>query len=421
PDFDQFDRGEVPDVLYCGMLQYDGDLKIPRCYLVAPPVIDRTMSEYLCAEEVPTFAISETQKYGHVTYFWSGNRSGYIDEHFETYVEIPSDNIEFDRAPAMKASEIADKTIELLESGRYRFGRINFANGDMVGHTGNLAATIEAVEKVDRCIGRLIEAVTALEGIVVFTADHGNADIMFTEKGGVRAPVTSHTLNPVPFVIVDPANEGDYTLAEVDNPGLANVAATLLNLLGYHAPEDYAPSLIRFPREPHHRRPLYHGAIVNLGLETTRLPNDELLALEIVRHLGGAVIVAVDEKEQVCLIRQFRHAADGWIWELPAGVLEHFEPPVVTAKRELLEEAGLEAKEWQALGPIFTSPGFCTEQLHLFLARDLSHHAPQQEQYEFIEIHWKPMAEALEMAVNGEISDAKTIIGLFRAADRLVT
>ena len=418
-EFDAFDRGRVPDVLYCGMLQYDGDLKIPGRYLVAPPVIEHTMSEYLCAEEVPSFAVSETQKFGHVTYFWNGNRSGYIDEKLETYIEIPSDNIEFDRKPAMKAREITAETIELLRSGHYRFGRINFANGDMVGHTGNLQAAIEAVETVDRCTGELIEVVQALDGIVIFTADHGNAEQMFTEKNGVRAPVTSHTLNPVPFVIVDPANDGDYVMAEIGQPGLANVAATVLNLLGYRAPPDYEPSLVEFPREPLRRQLIYPGAIVNLGLETTRLPNGELLALEIVRHPGGAVVVAVDDEERVCLMRQFRHAADGWIWELPAGVLELFEPPVSTAKRELREEAGLEAREWDDLGPIFTSPGFSTEELHLFLARGLTHHAPQREKHEFIEIHWTPLEEAMEMALGGEIEDAKTIIGLCRAAARL--
>jgi 2,3-bisphosphoglycerate-independent phosphoglycerate mutase len=244
-DFSAFDRGDRPDVLYAGMLQYDGDLMVPKRYLVAPPAIDRTIGEYLCAEGVSSFAISETQKYGHVTYFWNGNRSGYLCPDLETYVEIPSDRIEFDKAPKMKAYEITEKTIELLHSGA-RFGRLNFANGDMVGHTGVMEAAVAAVEAVDECVARLVQEVEKLQGIAVLTADHGNADVMFTEKDGERITKTSHTLNPVPFIIVDPLYEKEYRMAEVEHPGLANVAATLLNLLGYRAPEDYEPSLIEF-------------------------------------------------------------------------------------------------------------------------------------------------------------------------------
>jgi len=242
--FDKFDRGRRPDVFFAGMLEYDGDLKVPRNYLVVPPVIERTVSEYLCAEGVRSFAISETQKYGHVTYFWNGNRSGYIDKTLETYIEVPSDNLPFDQAPAMKAREITDQAIELLQSGDYRFGRLNFANGDMVGHTGNLSATVSAMETVDQCLGRLVETIEALGGILVFTADHGNAEDMFREKDGERLMTTSHTLNPVPFVIHDPGYREEYTMADVEEPGLSHVAATLLNLLGYKAPDDYQPSLI---------------------------------------------------------------------------------------------------------------------------------------------------------------------------------
>jgi len=246
-DLDEFDRGPLPNILYAGMMEYDGDLHIPPNFLVWPPAIDRTISEYLCAEGVTSFAISETQKFGHVTYFWNGNRSGYIDEHLETYVEIPSDKIEFDKAPKMKALEITQKTIELLKTRRYRFGRLNFANGDMVGHTGVMEAAIIAVETVDSCIGRLIEEVMRLDGVAVVTADHGNSDEMFTvDSKGNRKPKTSHTLNPVPFVIVDSGYSGEYSMAGLEKRGLSNVAATLLNLLGYEKPEDYDPSLIQF-------------------------------------------------------------------------------------------------------------------------------------------------------------------------------
>ena len=245
--FTHFDRGiDRPDVFFCGMLQYDGDALVPKHYLVNPPTIDRTISEYLCAEGVPSFAISETQKYGHVTYFWNGNRSGHIDESLETYVEIPSDNVAFDTTPAMKVREITERTIELLRTGRYRFGRLNFPSGDMVGHTGHLHATIEAMEVIDECMARLLAVIDELGGVLVYTADHGNADIMFTESNGKRTPKTSHTLSPVPFVVHDAAWHGEYRIARPDGAGLANVAATLLQLMGFAPPADYAPAVIAF-------------------------------------------------------------------------------------------------------------------------------------------------------------------------------
>ena len=248
-DFDKFDRnehGQHPKIFYAGMLQYDGDDFIPNQYLVNPPNIDRTMGEFLCTEGVKSFAISETQKFGHVTYFWNGNRSGYLDESLEKYIEIPSDNIDFNKAPAMKAREITQATIELIESGDYQFGRINIANGDMVGHTGDMAAAIEAMEVVDECVAKLIEAIEKHDGVLIYTADHGNADIMYTEKNGVRSPKTSHTLSPVPFAIIDPNYSNEYRLTPPGDAGLTHIAATTLNLLGYEAPSDYQPSLLTF-------------------------------------------------------------------------------------------------------------------------------------------------------------------------------
>jgi 2,3-bisphosphoglycerate-independent phosphoglycerate mutase len=244
-DFHEFDRGPLGDVLYAGMMEYDGDAHIPKDFLVYPPAITNTISEYLCAEKVKTFAVSETQKYGHVTYFWNGNRSGYIDESLETYVEIPSDRIEFDKAPKMKAVEIKDRVIELLKTGQYRFGRLNFPNGDMVGHTGAMEASIIAVETVDHCVGELLDVIRELEGIAVVTSDHGNADEMFTtDKDGKKRIKNAHTLNPVPFIIYDPAYHGEYQMAHGESENLSNVAATLLNLLGYEKVGDYEPSLI---------------------------------------------------------------------------------------------------------------------------------------------------------------------------------
>jgi 2,3-bisphosphoglycerate-independent phosphoglycerate mutase len=245
-NFDKFDRVFVPNVFYAGMMEYDGDSHIPKNFLVEPPAIERTLSQYLCAEKVTSFAVSETQKFGHVTYFWNGNKSGYICEEFEKYVEIPSDKIEFDKAPKMKAGEITDTTIELLESGKYKFGRINYPNGDMVGHTGNVQAAIIAMEAVDEGLGKLLPVIEKLGGIAIITADHGNADEMFTVKNGKKIVKTSHTLNKVPFIIYDPEFNGEYEMAEVKNPGLANIAGTILNLLGYENVEDYEPSLIKF-------------------------------------------------------------------------------------------------------------------------------------------------------------------------------
>lgn len=248
-DFHEFDRGELPDIYYAGMMEYDGDAHIPPNFLVQPPAIDRVVSEYLCAAGVKTFAVSETQKYGHVTYFWNGNRSGYIDETLETYVEIPSDRIEFDKAPQMKAREITHKVIELLKSGSYRFGRLNFPNGDMVGHTGSTKAAIQAVETVDACVGELLEVIKGLGGIAIVTADHGNADEMFSvDKKGGKSVKTAHSLNPVPFVIFDPQFSGEYRMADLQEKGLANIAATVLNLLGYEKPDDYNPSLIEMTK-----------------------------------------------------------------------------------------------------------------------------------------------------------------------------
>jgi 2,3-bisphosphoglycerate-independent phosphoglycerate mutase len=245
-NFTKFDRKRTPKVHFSGMMQYDGDLKIPNHFLVTPPKIDCPLSEYLCAEKVKSFAISETQKYGHVTYFWNGNKSGYINQSLEKYIEIPSDKIPFDQAPDMKANEITEKTIELLKSSQFKFGRINFPNGDMVGHTGVLSAAIQSMETTDKCLSKLIDANSELQGVTIVLADHGNADEMFIQKKGKIIAKTSHTLNPVPFAIIDPLFKGEYKISNSSHAGLANVASTICNLLGYEQPEEYEPSLIQF-------------------------------------------------------------------------------------------------------------------------------------------------------------------------------
>jgi 2,3-bisphosphoglycerate-independent phosphoglycerate mutase len=255
-DFPHFDRGPRPDVLYAGMMEYDGDLKLPSSYLVAPPAIDRTVGEYIARAGLPQLAISETQKFGHVTYFWNGNRSGAFDEAVETYVEIPSDDRPFEERPWMKAAEITDRLIDELRTGRYRHARVNYANGDMVGHTGHHGAAIQAVEAVDLQLARLLPVIESLGGALLVTADHGNADCMFEldkktgepvkSSGGGFKPKTSHTLNPVPLHVYAPGRALRLSrhAAPEAQPGLANLASTILALLGYDAPEDYAPSLI---------------------------------------------------------------------------------------------------------------------------------------------------------------------------------
>jgi 2,3-bisphosphoglycerate-independent phosphoglycerate mutase len=242
--FHEFDRVRRPDVFYAGMMEYDGDARVPKHFLVEPPAIDHTIGQYLCAEGVTSFAISETQKYGHITYFWNGNNSGYIDEALETYVEVPSDRVTFDLRPWMKAAEITDAVVEAIRSGRHKFIRLNFANGDMVGHTGIVPAIRMAVEAVDLGLRRIVPAVQAAGGVLVVTADHGNADCMFTEKHGKREPMVAHTLNPVPFIVKDFSGANGIRLAAVTGPGLSNVAATLLCLLGYEKPADYDASVI---------------------------------------------------------------------------------------------------------------------------------------------------------------------------------
>jgi 2,3-bisphosphoglycerate-independent phosphoglycerate mutase len=252
-NFSKFERGYFPKVVYAGMMQYDGDLKLPEKFLVDPPAIDRTVSEYLVKERIHQYAISETQKYGHVTYFWNGNKSGYIDQKYETYKEITSDVIPFDQAPKMKAREITDVLVDTMKSGKYKFLRVNYPNGDMVGHTGKYNATVESLEFLDTCLKDLIETAKALNAIVLITADHGNADEMYQldKKGNVQrqgeqpVPKTSHTLNPVNFVLYDPLKR--FTLTnKVSNPGLANVAASVLHILGYEAPEGYMPSVVEY-------------------------------------------------------------------------------------------------------------------------------------------------------------------------------
>ncbi len=237
------------------MLEYDGDLHIPKRYLVNPPAITNTMGEYLADTGVKQFAISETQKFGHVTYFWNGNKSGKFNEELETYVEIPSDIIPFEQRPWMQCAQITDRLIEALQKGEAQYYRVNYPNGDMVGHTGNFQAAQISVEAFDMQLARLLKVVDELGGVALVTADHGNADEMYEtdkagepkrNKDGSYKAKTSHTLNPVPCFIFDNHYRDAYTVKEDNGTfGLSNVAATMVNLLGYEAPDMWCDSLIK--------------------------------------------------------------------------------------------------------------------------------------------------------------------------------
>jgi 2,3-bisphosphoglycerate-independent phosphoglycerate mutase len=253
-EFKYFDRVRVPKVRYAGMMRYDGDLGIPNNFLVPPPEISHTSGEYLAHNGIRVFACSETQKFGHVTYFWNGNRSSKFSDTLETYKEITSDRCIFSERPEMKATEITAAAIEALCSGQYDLVRINFPNGDMVGHTGDFKATVRAIESVDQSLQRLEEAVEAVGGAYLITADHGNADDMaqrdkkgkpLRDAAGKAIPLTSHTLAPVPLIIGGSGLPQNLRLRhDLPNAGLANVTATFLNLLGFEAPEQYEPSLL---------------------------------------------------------------------------------------------------------------------------------------------------------------------------------
>ncbi len=251
--FDHFERVRFPVVTFAGMCLYDGDLGVPQLYLVEPTYVPGTISELLAASGVRQFACAETQKFGHVTYFWNGNRSEPFNPELETYEEIPSDGHPFETRPWMKSAETADCVIEAVRSGAARFIRANFAGGDMVGHTANFPATVLALGSIDLAVGRIAALVRQAKGVLVVTADHGNAEDKVERDVAGRprfaddgTPVwrTAHSLNPVPFIARDFSGRS-LELTNVSGAGLANVAATLLNLLGFVAPDDYEPSLVR--------------------------------------------------------------------------------------------------------------------------------------------------------------------------------
>ncbi|KAK2957263.1 2,3-bisphosphoglycerate independent phosphoglycerate mutase [Blattamonas nauphoetae] len=248
--FTYFDRGTIPKVAYAGLLEYDTEIHVPSTYLVPPPEIHNTLSEYTCANGITAYAVAETHKYGHVTFFWNGNKSGYIDEKLELYECIESlPNSETESHPEMKAVEVTDKLVAALQSKKFQFLRVNYANPDMVGHTGNFDSCVRAVKCMDEQVARLAAEVEKLKGLLIITADHGNV-----EDKDHKGNKTSHTTANVLFAITDYSYNGEYTLiqdgvkpdGEPEGPGLTNIAATVLNLFGFEAPELYRKSLIQF-------------------------------------------------------------------------------------------------------------------------------------------------------------------------------
>lgn len=254
-NFGHFDRKRRPAVEYAGMMEYDGDLHIPHQFLVSPPSIDRTMGEYLTKSGVRLMAISETQKYGHVTYFFNGNKLGKFDENLEEYIEVKSDVVPFEQRPWMKCAEITDKVVEAIKSGKYDHIRLNFPNGDMVGHTGVFNAVVCSMEGMDLQLGRIKAAIEEAGGILCITADHGNSDDMYEhdkKTGGVKMDAngepkakTSHSLNPVPGIIYDPEYKGEYDNSKLNEGlGISSWPATLMQLMGYVPPADYDKSML---------------------------------------------------------------------------------------------------------------------------------------------------------------------------------
>ena len=251
--FTAFTRGALPtNLLVVGMTLYDGDMGIPAHFLVPPTRVTGTVSELLASAGFAQYAVAETQKFGHVTYFWNGNRSEKFNDALETWVEIPSDKVSFDKLPKMKAKETGDAVVDAVKSGKYPFIRCNFAGGDMVGHTGDIPASIISVEAIDEALIRVNDAVCAAGGTLLITADHGNCEVLVErdkngaplfDSHGVAVPKKSHTLSPVPFIAIDYANR-TVTSAGVSDAGISNIAATILTLLGQAIPSDYRPALV---------------------------------------------------------------------------------------------------------------------------------------------------------------------------------
>lgn len=240
-DFPYFNRGSYSpnDVYFVGMTEYNSDTHVPEHRLVEPIKINETLNQFLGERGISELAISETVKFGHVTYYFNGN--SYEKAPMEESIQIDSYTEPFETRPWMKVAEITDKVIENLD--KYKFIRVNFPGGDMVGHTADMEATIVAMEAIDLSLKRVMNEVSVKGGVLVIVADHGNAEEILDENG---KPKTSHTTNRVPCIICDNTeNRNKYRLADLNNPGLKNIAATVAELLGFEDyPEQWSRPLI---------------------------------------------------------------------------------------------------------------------------------------------------------------------------------
>ena len=229
-DFPYFDRGTTGnrrlDVYFAGMTEYNSDTHVPEHQLVAPTKITDTLPSFLGERGISQFAVSETVKFGHVTYYFNGN--SYEKSPLEEHVEIPSDTLPFDTRPWMKSAETTDALLNALPD--FKFLRINYPGGDMVGHLGGMETTITAIEAIDIQLARIAKKVDELGGMMIITADHGNAEELVDEAG---QPKTAHSTNPVPCIFYDNTdNRSRYHLRSLRDAGLSNVAATIALLLG---------------------------------------------------------------------------------------------------------------------------------------------------------------------------------------------
>ena len=240
-DFPYFNRGDYTpdDVYFVGMTEYNSDTHVPEHRLVEPVKIENTLNQYLSSKDISQLAVSETVKFGHITYYFNGN--SYDKTKGEDFIQIDSYTDPFETRPWMRSAEITDAVLDNLN--KYKFVRMNFPGGDMVGHTADMEATIVAMEAIDLSLSRLAEKVDELGGCLIVVADHGNAEELLDAEGNLK---TSHTLNKVPCIFYDNTkNRSHYQLAEVTDPGLKNLAATIAILLGLNDyPENWAPSLI---------------------------------------------------------------------------------------------------------------------------------------------------------------------------------
>ncbi len=238
----QYDK--IKDCYFAGILQYDAEEKLPSNFLCEPPVITNTLTEWLCNKNIRQYTVTETVKFGHMTYFFNGNKSQPIDEKLEKWVEIESDklNNQYDKAPKMKAEKISDKLVFNLRHGDYSFLKCNFPNPDMVGHTGNFDATVQACKIVDECVGRIYDVCKTDKINLIITADHGNAEEMLDDKGKMK---TSHTNNLVPFIVCPFGIDKEVKIKSGEF-GLTNIAATVCDLLGIETSTYFNKSIIEY-------------------------------------------------------------------------------------------------------------------------------------------------------------------------------